>query len=528
MGNILATEQLSRQDNSKYSWLSSFFTSSEPTSSVVTDGVVSTVSIPRSDFEGWLQVQEAIAFKGILNNIGGFGGFEESDNVTVGAVIASPSKKRPNYFYQWIRDGAITINSLVEYLEDHQFDDSEYDLAPVIESYIINAYQIQRVNNPSGDFESLEGLGEPKFMPDSTPFTDHWGRPQRDGPGLRVITITNYLSLLKKYGRSLIKSDELHSEEFIYNEIIKPDLKYIIKSWNKSGFDLWEEVDSLHLFTSLTQLKAIKNGLEYATRYDKEFYDELARTFNALRFFISVDSGYRIQNVPYLIETPSLLAQSKRSGLDIASILGSLRAHDLDTDDTLDIPFPIDDASVLNTLAAMVNDMKYRYPINHNRLGFSTGFALGRYPEDVYDGYGTSEGNPWFIATATASELIYKIVYNLYSHQKDLIIPLDHKMIFESITNMKIEGETILPYGSDAFIEATSSLFRYADAFMDVIREHVDNDGHMSEQFNKYSGYMEGAEDLTWSYGALWSSMRWRIKSLKIMNNKELNITKSS
>ncbi|KAH3661583.1 hypothetical protein OGAPHI_006431 [Ogataea philodendri] len=490
----------------------------------VSDGVSPSESLPKTEFEVWLDAQKEISFKGMLNNIGGYSEIDELKGAIPGVVIASPSKFRPNYLYQWVRDGAITINSLVEYLDDAQFQDSEYNLQFLIESYIVNSKVLQRLSNPSGSFDDLEGLGEPKFEIDSTPFKDNWGRPQRDGPGLRVITISNYLSLLKKYNKGLQLQDKLVDEKTIYFDIVRPDLLYIMKSWNKNGFDLWEEVNALHLFTSLTQLKALKLGLQLASLYDDDsFYDKLSVSFNALRFYISVDSGYRFSSIPYLIETPALLLQGKRTGLDISSILAVIRSHDLETDsgDELDIPFPVDDAAVLNTLAALVNDMKYRYPINHKRLGISSGFALGRYPEDIYDGYGTSEGNPWFIATATASELVYKYIYNLYKYQKDLIIPIEQKRLFESITNMKIEGETVVPYGSKAFSESAASLLNYADAFMDVIREHVDSEGHMSEQFNKYSGYMEGAEDLTWSYSSFWSSIRWRAKSIKIMRDKD-------
>ncbi|CDK28452.1 unnamed protein product [Kuraishia capsulata CBS 1993] len=477
-------------------------------------------AIPRGSFESWLQEQEKISFESILQNIGGYGEFAQ--NVSIGAVIASPSQTRPNYFYQWTRDSALTVMSLVEYLDDHELQDYEFGLCGLVESYIENQYHVQRLANPSGTFEDLTGLGEPKFMANGEAFVDHWGRPQRDGPGLRVITVLGYLSLLTKYeGNFQHEFFTSHDDSFrfVYDEIVKPDLQYIVHHWASPGFDLWEEVNSLHLFTSLTQLKALKLGMTYALAYsDSEFYAVLTTAYNALNFFIQVDSGYKTGNLPFLIETPTLLLTGKRIGLDIASILASLRAHDVDdVGDALDIPFAVDDPVVLNTLTAMVNDMKYRYPINHNRLGFGTGFALGRYPEDVYDGYGTTEGNPWFIATASASELVYKILYKLYKYENDLYIPIGLREFYQPFFEFEIKQDMVVPFGSDEFHMVADGLIKYADSFMDVIREHVDNNGHMSEQFNKYSGFMEGAEDLTWSYSSCWSSMRWRNKVVKLM-----------
>ncbi|GMF07970.1 unnamed protein product [[Candida] boidinii] len=429
------------------------------------------------------------------------------------------------------------MNSLIEYLDDNEFNDYEnFNLVELIESYIFNNYNLQRLDNRSGKFENLDGLGEPKFQVDGKPYNENWGRPQRDGPALRSITIINYLNLLKKYNSNLKDIENLKNFKFIINEVIKPDLNYTILNWNKNGFDVWEEVDSMHLFTSLVQLKSIKLGIDLFQDenykndneiYDEELYSSLLKTFNNLRYFILIESGYKNPNLPYLLETPSLVTSSKRIGLDIATVIGVLRSHDIDNMyDQIDIPFSIDDGSVLNTLTGLINDMKYRYPINHHRLGFgfNTGFGLGRYPEDTYDGVTMSEGNPWFISTATASELLYKIIYKLYKYEKDLIIPNGFEISGLIIENDSIDNDAIIfNYNSYEYNQTSISLINYADSFLDVIREHVDLQGHMSEQFNKYSGYMEGAEDLTWSYGAFWSSIRWRNKVLKLKNERENN-----
>lgn len=466
------------------------------------------------ELSSWVQKQDRIAFKRILDNIGTGQG-----EVTSGAVIASPSRTDPNYFYQWVRDAAITIDSVVQYIDDHSFNDTEWPLSTVVESYIWNSYTLQRLDNPSGDFESLSGLGEPKFMPDSTPFKGSWGRPQRDGPALRTITISNYLAVLDKYGMGP-SHPNLTDTEFIYANIVKPDLQYIVKYWASSGFDLWEEVDSMHLFTSLTQLKALKMGVDLACKLkDYSFNAQLVATFNELRLFVAMNGGFTAVKVPFLIETPALVVQGKRCGLDIGSILGVLHSHDVDdASDTASIPFPVSDSMVMNTLTALVGDMEYRYPVNHRRLGTSSGVSLGRYPEDIYDGYGTSQGNPWFISTATAAEVLYKIVYQLFMYEKDLVLTPDQSKAYSKITTLEASNHTyVLPYGSDAFKVASQSLQAYADSFMDVIKEHVDAGGHMSEQINRYTGFMEGAEDLTWSYGAFWSASRWRKRTSTLL-----------
>lgn len=489
---------------------------------IITESALDSFLTTDSELELWLAEQGKISFESILKNIGGVG--IQSSDVAPGAVIASPSKIEPNYFYQWVRDAAITIQSLIEYLDDHGFVQGEYDLVSAIELYISNSYQLQRLDNLSGSWDSLDGLGEPKFMSNSTTFNDHWGRPQRDGPGLRVITITNYLQLLNTHDKKVTNVSELKSSQWIYDNIVKPDLKYIMVSWFKPGFDLWEEINSLHLFTALTQLKAIQNGLDIikiVEEKDNDFIIKLNSTFQALRFFIVVDSGFKVSNVPYLIETPSLVVQGRRSGLDIASILATLKSHDMSSRDSQQIPFPIEDTSVFSTLIALINDMKYRYPINHKYLGTFNGVALGRYPEDVYDGYGITEGNPWFLATASASELIFKLIYHLYNVNGDYTFKTDHVKFIKEISGVSIvsdaKGEFSIPFGSESFKQISASLLQYGDSFLEIIKTHVDGEGHMSEQFNKYNGYLEGAEDLTWSYGSFWSALRWREKALELV-----------
>lgn len=476
-------------------------------------------------FELWLEHQQEVSFDRILDNVGGIGSLLYG--VSEGAVIASPSKVKPNYFYQWVRDAAITMDSLIEYLKDHPEDvDAEYacKLRFAIEAYIANNYKLQRLDNKSGTWKSGDSLGEPKFMVDSTPFNDHWGRPQRDGPGLRVITIADYLKYLLQNNINVSHKD-LPDIKYIYENIVKNDLIYIINSWNKIGFDLWEEVNSFHFFTSITMLKALKVGLELAVLFeDDEFLNRLKIAFTSLRMFLLIESGFKDPKIPYIIETPSLLYTGERSGLDIGSILGCLRSHDLDDGtDMIAIPFPITDSAVMGSLIGLINDMKYRYPINHADGSFSKGFALGRYPEDMYDGYGITEGNPWFIATASAAELLYKIVYHLYDTEQDLVITKDQYFFYSTFISLNPntqEDRITMPFNSDAFIITTLSLMDYGDSFLEVIKVHVDAGGHMSEQFNKYNGYLEGAEDLTWSYSSFWSAMRWRTRARKIMDSK--------
>lgn len=489
---------------------------------------------PRNDymgspqFENWVDQQTNTSFHNILQNIGGLLTILDPSNVAPGVIIASPLKSNPNYFYTWTRDSALTIRSLIHYLEDGTSALADpKKIRDAIELYIAVNHHLQRLPNRSGRFDDdgRLGLGEPKFMPDLTAFDEVWGRPQADGPGLRVLTISTYITYLNKYELNFA-SDFLGNATFVYNEIVRPDLEYILANWKKTSFDLWEEINSMHFFNVLTQMRALQDGINLAQSVGETngFLQSLQEGYDALKeYILDPSSGFTHSTLPYLVETPSLEKLRNRVGLDIASLLASIHAHDIEYGNTDTIPFDIDHARVLGTLHAMVADMKYRYPVNHDKIHYSkeVGVGLGRYPEDIYDGYSTSEGNPWFISTATGAEVLYKWIYKALTRKEDLVLTSENRKFFSSILaqNKNTLGKSAIAYGSEDYTDLLVQMFNYADSFLEVIQEHVDNSGRMLEQFNKNHGFMQGADDLTWSYSAFYNSARWRGKTSVELNS---------
>lgn len=502
-----------------------------------------------TSFDDWLVFQKQICLNSILNNIGGDFTIDNKD-LLPGVVIASPSTSNPDYYYQWTRDSAIIINILIDHISQTPLyfkKNSTSSLIRIIESYIFNNQVLQQLPNLSGDVDNLQNLGEPKFHVNLTAFNESWGRPQRDGPGLRSITIMNYLSLLNNTEQITTFSNlTINDTQKIYHDIIKPDLKYSIEYWQFEGFDLWEEIKGIHFFTSLIQLKSLTMGLKFAEFYNDsfEFRLDLMNLIKLLTKYIELEAGFingadsdddeseqQLLSKSYIISSPKFFYTKSRSGLDIATILAVLYTHN-NNDEVDDFPFDVDNGLVLTTLRYLIQDMTFRYPINFQD-NFQ-GVALGRYPEDIYDGHGKSEGNPWFISTATASELIYRLIYKLKLNNQDIIIDQHniefYEQFIQSITaissnnkqNLKdhtISGHPIMIINKDdqLYDELINKLFHYADGFLKVVQKHIDNNGDMNEQFNKYIGFMQGAKKLTWSYGAVFTAINWRNKTLSIL-----------
>ena len=99
--------------------------------------------------------------------------------------IAAPGVVNPDYRYSWTRDSALTLHML-----DEEFFVGNASLQNTIEDYIHAEAVRQTVYNPMGPLVPWgTGLGEPKFQINLTRFNGVWGRPQRDGPALRAITL---------------------------------------------------------------------------------------------------------------------------------------------------------------------------------------------------------------------------------------------------------------------------------------------------------------------------------------------------
>ncbi|KAA6413885.1 MAG: glycoside hydrolase family 15 [Lasallia pustulata] len=330
-------------------------------SSCWADPTLSLQNAKRAAIDNFIATESPIALQGVLNNIGANGA--KVPGAASGVVVASPSKSNPDYFYSWTRDSALTFKMLVDTSIAGNFG-----LQSEIENYISAQAKIQTVSNPSGGL-STGGLGEPKFGVNETAFTGPWGRPQRDGPALRA-------TALIAYSRWLIANGYTSTVSPITWHIIQNDLAYVEQYWNKTGFDLWEEVDGSSFFTIAVQHRALAPQI--------------------LCFLQSFWNGGSI--------LANINDNNARSGEDANTLLGSIHTFDpaANCDDSTFQPCS---AKALANHKVLTDSFRSIYAINSG-IAEGTAIAVGRYPEDVYQG-----GNPWYINTLAAAELLYDALY---------------------------------------------------------------------------------------------------------------------
>ena len=318
-----------------------------------------------------------------------------------GIVVASPSKSHPDYFYHWVRDAALVMNTVIDLASREKNNDIKNKLRESIFDYVKRVQNIQLISG-------FTSLGEPKYHVDGSLFTGPWGRPQHDGPALRAITLIKWANKLISEGQIDYVLKELYSPILPAKSPIKQDLEYTARYFDKQGFDYWEEVKGLHFATAMAQRKALLMGAKLAKRLGDlnaiQFYTEKAKLVeNLIQKFWSKEKGH-------ILATLKQTGGVSKSHLDISTVLGVLHGN------TNDGFYSLLDSKVLKTITKIEASFKRLYPINqNNNLNLAT--AIGRYPEDTYNGYNTNgTGHAWFLATFSMAEFHLKLATRLESN----------------------------------------------------------------------------------------------------------------
>lgn len=338
------------------------------TPSSVTDTLQTPATAPTTQpLSSWLEAERPIALQKILDNVGASG--TKAKAAKPGVIIASPSKSNPDYFYTWTRDSALTVETLVD-----EFNATRSPkLEEIIRDYISVQCILQRVDNPSGGLES-GGLGEAKYNVNLTAFTGDWGRPQRDGPALRAIALSTYARILISKGQNSTINSTIWP-------ILENDLSYVTQHWNRSTFDLWEEVKGASFFTTAMQYRSLVQGASLGQAICHSCGDCTSQARQLLDFLQTY------WNHAYVVSNTA----GGRSGKDLNSILTSTHMFDPEAGCDAVTFQPCSDKALANH-KVVTDSFRSVYAINKGTPA-GVGVAVGRYAEDVYMG-----GNPWYLA----------------------------------------------------------------------------------------------------------------------------------
>ncbi|KAJ6263083.1 Glucoamylase [Drechslerella dactyloides] len=435
-----------------------------------------------SDISDYLKVaatsQAGISKKRMFDNISPAGAVK-------GLVTAAQSRADPDYWYHWVRDAALTMDVVVLLYEAATGANKAF-----YEDRLF--WYAQASVDEQNDNTAITGLGEPKFYLDSNKgFTGPWGRPQNDGPGARAITLIRFAQAYLANGGS--------NSIVLINiwPAISRDLDYVAQNWASPSFDLWEEVSSHHFYNRMLHRRALRDGAAFATKLG---YGSAATRYTAVAgavYSSTVDFWDSQHGLVVYAYGP--VQRGKSSFKDISVVLGVLHGYNGEE------AFGYASDAVLASAYQVATSFLPVYPIakvQKDASGKPLGMPVGRYPEDVYDGTGTSRGNPWYLTTAAMAELFYNAATTFTAANKITVTPATAKFWAYFAPTASVKAGTTYPSNSDTFKTMVRALQGWGDMWLRTVKYWAPADGRFPEEFDRESGAGVGAKDLTWSYAS--------------------------
>lgn len=458
----------------------------------------SSASFAEPTFPEWIKIQEKRSFRSLVDI------YTKPADKSKGAVPASPSKKDPNYYFHWVRDAALVTEPFVAVFLNTKDETTKQAIFHWLHDYVEFSRELQGTPNKTPGF-----VGEPKFYVDGRAFDEPWGRPQTDGPALRTLKLIPFAMHLLDLGKDEYVRSFLFDPTSPGSGLMGGDMSYVSEAWAFPTFDLWEEVLGDHFYSLAVQRRAF---LELQRLSNRMGDPALGKTYEAEAHKIEERmSAFWKADLKRIV--PTLRAQwgpAKASQLDTAVILAAIHTRS----GKAGAWEPSDDR-VISTAHQLIKAFRALYPINQQYD--RPGIAIGRYPEDTYDGVRTnSVGNPWFLTTLALAEYSYALRLSLETQEKILISDLNLGFLSSAMSGTELWVGMTLEKGEPAWNELLKGLVRVGDAFVARAGFHMNREtGAMSEQIDRHTGFMRGAEDLSWSYAAFLSAVWTRERILR-------------
>lgn len=516
----------------------------------------------------WTQAQKAHLLENFVRN---------SDGSFSGAVIASPSTGHkpgePNYVFHWIRDSALAVEALTRVYRWPDTTDSERtEYLNAMMAYVNFSDQIQRLPI-SHEFIRFNRDGYPEFVSQNTPgaiparygepkyrvikktlkdaqgkplldshgnprwvwapgdFNEGWGRPQNDGPALRVSANSRIVSILtarihdlKTRGQPIPK--EIDQALKSATKVIREDLSFIQYRWRDPSFDIWEEVLGEHFYTQSAMSQAITEGLAAL----KEAGQRVSGAENGVdksgleRAHAEIEDHLRgYWNGDHISAFHARGDGGRATDKDMAVILAALRRP-------AGSQFAVSDDKVLATamdlLEEFQRDPKFGDPPNALRPGH----PMGRYPHDHWTGFKREDnpkhdaqgrqitpGNPWVLTTLAMNQFFLKVATQ-FKQAGQIQINARNRGFFEYVYggfgHLPPEWQAALKAGKPLTVRLdrnpaqTENLFaqmrmRGAEFSARILASGIDPAKGSPEQFlvvtSKNQSPEVGAQHLTWN-----------------------------
>ncbi len=442
------------------------------------------------ELDQWIERQYRHAVAAMLPSLSPVGitktrpGFGQTVHPKKGAIVASPVLASydpdPDYFFHWFRDSAVVIDAMrlllvdgslpaaqaLEYFRDFvRFSLSLFNLdgrslvaSPAWRTAV--APDFEKFVRSDADLGAVHGSlvsAEARVNADGTLDISHWGRPQHDGPPLRLLAVLRW-----------VRDVDLGSPELVARAaaLIRADIAFTRDRWRMPSVDIWEEEKGHHYYTLRVGAAALEEAAHWLDAQGNASDRDEARLCRAdAREILRMLDAYWLADEGYY--RSRILEGGLRSTkeLDIAVIFAAI--HGVGGDG---MGHTVQDPRMQATLGRLESLFDAEYPINHARPP-GRGPAMGRYKGDVY-----YSGGAYYFSTLAAAEFCFRAA---------------------------VTGQ-----GSQKGIE--SSFRERGDAYLETVRAFTPPSGDMSEQFDQKTGAQSSARHLAWSYAAFISCVTAR------------------
>lgn len=402
-----------------------------------------------------------ISIEGILQNCK-----STVDNCLCGTIIASPSAENPPYFFHWTRDAALTALLLIRLLNKlPEYNKQIYD---VVSSYVFHEIATIQKNN-------LEYYAEPKYYVNGNRYDKPWGRPQNDGPAIRGYALVEFAFYqLKSENTRYIKE---HLVDFNKKTgIIYQDFEFICSNYDKVSFDVWEEINGHHYFTSEFHYQFIKKFSQLASIFgDNETVHKCQKLMVKMRKFL--DQFYTNENKWLSSTNIQNNDPNSRQWQDFANIL-AYNYCNLFWNPNLN-------SHIGPTINKIAQDNLQKYGLDHGIILF------GRYMEDKY-----YDGPCWILLTIGFAQWL-KRVNKMIKIDPTIKKSQWFQKLLEIIESTIINDNTSIDNTDFNYLTEI-----YNKNLEKLLKNIIQKNNGLHESFNHSTLQGISAHNLTWSYAA--------------------------
>ena len=449
-----------------------------------------------SGLDLWIERQYRHAVAAMLPSLSPVGitktrpGFGQTVHPRKGSIVASPVLASydpdPDYFFHWFRDSAVVIDAVrlllvdgslaaaqaLEYFRDFvQFSLSLFNLdgrslvaAPAWRAAV--APDFEKFVRSDTDLGAVHGglvSAEARVNADATLDISHWGRPQHDGPPLRLLAVLRWVNGVD------LGSAELAAQAAA---LIRADIAFTRDRWRMPSVDIWEEEKGHHYHTLRVAAAALEEAADWldAQANGSDRGEALLCRADAREILRMLD-GYWLEDEGYYRSRILEGGQRSTKELDIAVIFAAIHGvGHFASRGGGGADHTVHDPRMQATLGRLESLFDAEYPINHARPA-SRGPAMGRYKGDVY-----YSGGAYYFSTLAAAEFCFRAAVT----------------------------------GRDAGKGIDSRFRDRGDAYLETVCAFTPPSGDMSEQFDQKTGAQSSARHLAWSYAAFISCVTAR------------------